>query len=117
MTQSVVTVKRQVEDLKQVIMPKRRGNRDLVLIMFCGSSIDPHGKYGVWKLHVFQEHWPTPHSGFDVVSEAEEVNVLRSQWETDEHKLHKKTVSFEEFLEGHRCECPIHKKVSIGETE
>lgn len=106
---SLVTVKKEVEKLKERLALKHRV--DLVVIMFFGDYDEPHGKYGIWKLHVHKEFWKDGQQCEEPTLQ-EQLTILRDRWEENGHRQYSgddhPQISFEEFLKEYECKCGRH---------
>jgi len=106
---SVRVLLRKVEKLESDLAPKHK--TDLVIIMFFGNYDEPHGKYGIWKLHVHKEFWKDGQQCEEPTLQ-EQLTILRDRWEENGHRQYTGNdhpqISFEEFLKDYECKCGNH---------
>jgi hypothetical protein len=119
---SVVTVKKQVEEIKQRIMPKPRRDKVIAISSVFGSDDGPHGPYRNRKWHMMYDGVsPEPISYFEACTKDEEIAILKDYYENDIPKHAKRQhegfagcwepyswATFEDFLENSRCKCGKH---------
>jgi hypothetical protein len=96
------SVIRRIRKIEDMIVLKPR--EDLVVVWSFGSDDEPHGKYGYRKFHVY--------TGLkEACTEEEEQEFLLEAYERIPLKARKNVKywsSFQNFLEYHRCKCPLH---------
>lgn len=98
---SAVTIKRQVEKIKERIMPEHK--QDIVVVFSFGPDIEPHGKYGHRKIHIFPEYYVNGQP-FEAPSVEEEIRYLREYYDNLE-EWNRKEMTFEEFVKQRECKC------------
>lgn len=108
---SLLTVKKEVEQLKQTVGPKPKDEL-WIGCMFPWDRTKPHGKYGHQKLEIYSRK-------YEAFSE-EELKLLKEAYAEIPDKVKKRTNywnTWKNFLEYHRCKCPLHKEIREAEQK
>ncbi|MGB9135314.1 MAG: hypothetical protein WCC63_07025 [Candidatus Bathyarchaeia archaeon] len=104
---STVTIKRNVEELRQRIKP--RDEPDMWLgVSFTSDTTKPHGKYGYCLVRVTTPSHPLPEQR--AVSEEEELRLMREHYEAIPKCAKRQHdgyswATFEDFVKYHLCRC------------
>jgi len=105
---TVVTVKKQVSELKQRLLPKPKRTIEIFWSIPLRND-QPHGKYGYQKTVIDLSSGKT--EAYEAVSEAEEIESHRHYYEEKIPKYAKRLEktfdwrTFEKYLETHLCNC------------
>jgi len=113
MTSSVVNVKKQVEELKQRILPKPDRRLEL-LFHYAFNRHHLHGKHG-FQICVFN-YRTGKIEDYKAVPEDEELRLMRSFYDEKIPKHAKRKhgdranwTTFEDYIASKRCKCGYHK--------
>lgn len=100
---TVVTVKKEVEKLRERILPKPKDEL-WVVSTFPWNRDEPHGKYGSQMLEIHTQK-------YKAVSEKQELEMLREHYANIPLKVRKRAPywsTWEAYLEHNRCKCGKH---------